>query len=170
MEYKIKKIVVGELRTNCYIITNELKKALVIDPGDEAEKIIEELKDLKVEGILITHHHYDHIGALKELEEKYELKENGKNSFEYEIIETKGHTSDSISFYFPNMNTIFTGDFIFKGTIGRMDIGGNKEDMKKSINSFLTRFQKNIIIYPGHGNATTLEEERENLETIQNYL
>jgi len=59
----IKKIVVGELQENCYIITKK-DKCLVIDPGDEFSKIDKELKGKKVIGCLITHFHPDHPGAL----------------------------------------------------------------------------------------------------------
>lgn len=170
MNYQINKIVVGELKTNCYIISNEKQEALIIDPGDEAKKIMDHVKNYKITGILVTHHHYDHIGALKELEEYYHVKENEKNSFDYETIETKGHTNDSLTFYFPSICVVFTGDFIFSGTIGRTDFGGNKEDMQKSIEKFLNKFPSDITIYPGHGKETTLEKERENLKWIQKNL
>ena len=71
---KIKCLVVGKLSENCYILENN-GKAVIIDPGDEIEKIIKELKDLKVVGVLITHHHNDHIGALNYILRKYNLKE-----------------------------------------------------------------------------------------------
>ena len=71
----IKRLVVGELRENCYIISKD-NKAMIIDPGDEAEKIKDACKDYEVVGILVTHYHFDHIGALKELEDYYHLKQN----------------------------------------------------------------------------------------------
>lgn len=67
---KIKSMQVGELATNCYILIDEAeKKAAVIDPGDEADRILAELKglDAQVEYILLTHGHYDHIGAVAQL-------------------------------------------------------------------------------------------------------
>lgn len=67
---KIKSMQVGELATNCYILIDETeKKAAVIDPGDEAERILAELEglDAQVEYILLTHGHYDHIGAVAEI-------------------------------------------------------------------------------------------------------
>lgn len=69
---KIKSMQVGELATNCYILIDEAeKKAAVIDPGDEADRILAELKglDAQVEYILLTHGHYDHIGAVARLHE-----------------------------------------------------------------------------------------------------
>lgn len=67
---KIKSMQVGELATNCYILIDDAeKKAAVIDPGDEADRILAELKglDAQVEYILLTHGHYDHIGAVAQL-------------------------------------------------------------------------------------------------------
>lgn len=69
---KIKSMQVGELATNCYILIDDVeKKAAVIDPGDEADRILAELKglDAQVEYILLTHGHYDHIGAVARLHE-----------------------------------------------------------------------------------------------------
>ena len=69
---KIKSIQVGELATNCYILIDDAeKKAAVIDPGDEADRILAELRglDAQVEYILLTHGHYDHIGAVAQLHE-----------------------------------------------------------------------------------------------------
>lgn len=71
---KIKRIPVGEGLANCYIIQNE-KKALIVDPGAEAGKIKKTITELAVEpiAILLTHTHYDHIGAVDEISETYNL-------------------------------------------------------------------------------------------------
>ena len=65
---------------------------------------------------------------------------------------------------------LFSGDFIFQGSIGRVDFPfSNKEDMKKSLQKVLT-FTKNYTIYPGHGNKTSLEREKASLKAWLNYL
>ena len=104
----IKRIVVGELEENCYILEKD-GKYLVIDPGDEFEKIDAEIKG-PLEEILVTHRHFDHIGALKDLEDKYNIKANEfrKETFKYEVIATPGHTNDSKTFYFPEEKVMFT--------------------------------------------------------------
>lgn len=162
---EIKTLKVGYLQTNCYIITNN-KKALIIDPGDEGDKIKENIKGLDLQAILITHSHFDHVGALNHFKNIKIYDNNNLEEKEYELIDlkfkvikTKGHTNDSISFYFKEQNIMFTGDFIFEGTIGRTDLEtGNIEEMKKSIEK-LKKYPINTIIYPGHGNKTTLENE-----------
>lgn len=68
------KVVVGELQENCYILINENNEAIVIDPGDEKEKILDVLSTKKVVGLLVTHYHFDHIGALDYLKDKYGYK------------------------------------------------------------------------------------------------
>ena len=84
---KVYTLVVGELQENCYVVVNEKNEALVIDPGDEKEKILNFLKPYKVVGIFVTHFHPDHVGALKELEEFYGLTANQKvEEFHYEIF------------------------------------------------------------------------------------
>jgi len=68
----LKKVVVGPLAANCYIVGSEFnKEGMIIDPGDEAEVILRDVKDLGLEirSIVLTHGHIDHIGALKEVKE-----------------------------------------------------------------------------------------------------
>ena len=157
---EIKKLVLGELYTNCYIVINN-NKCLIIDPASDADIIKEACKNYDVEGILVTHHHFDHILALEELEKFYNLKHNNHiNSFNYEVINTPGHTSDSITFYFKEEKIMFTGDFIFYHTCGRCDLETSSiDDMIKSLN-MIKKYDDNIIIYPGHGKSSILGEEK----------
>ena len=83
------------------------------------------------------------------------------SDFKFDVIYNPGHTSDSISFYFKEDNIMFVGDFIFKDTVGRCDLGGSIVDMKHSINK-LKEYHEDIIIYSGHGDKTTLNYEKEN--------
>lgn len=165
----IKKVIVGELETNCYILEQD-KTCLIIDPGAEPLKIEREING-KLIGIITTHHHYDHIGALNYFKEKYNipvfnynnLKEgiNKIGNFTFEIIYTLGHTNDSICIYFKEDNVMFVGDFIFYHTIGRTDLPtGDYKEMQKSIEKI--KKYDNINMYPGHGRETNIKEEKEN--------
>lgn len=169
----VKIIKVGFLRTNCYILTIN-NDCLVIDPGAEANKIIDYISNhnLNLLALLITHYHNDHIGGLNDLLNykeveiyDYKLKEQSYQigSFNFDIIYTKGHTNDSITFYFKDNKMMFVGDFIFQGTVGRTDIGGNMDDMLKSID-MIKYYPNDITIYPGHENRTTLGIEKEENE------
>ena len=161
---KIEKVIVSEYKTNCYVLSIE-GQALVIDPGDEYDKIASKLKNKHVLGAVITHSHPDHIGASSHFETLYDynnLKE-GKNKigpFEFEVIYTPGHRFDSITLYFENEKIMFTGDFLFYGTIGRTDLEGSDPDqMKKSIEKI--KNYPDCKVLPGHGWATTLQREKE---------
>lgn len=166
---KIKKIITGNLEENCYVLINN-NDCLVVDPGDDISLIIDAIKDYDLQAILITHHHFDHVGALDELlkykevpvyDYKLEEKEYSINDFKFKIIKTPGHTSDSITFYFYNENMMFVGDFVFKETIGRTDLPtGNDIEMIGSIEK-IKQYDKNTVLYPGHGNETTIEHELE---------
>jgi glyoxylase-like metal-dependent hydrolase (beta-lactamase superfamily II) len=158
---------VGYLETNCYILENELE-SLIIDPGDEPIKIEKEITK-KLIGIIITHSHFDHIGGIDYFKEKYDvpvydynsLKEglNNIGSFSFEVIHTLGHTNDSITVYFKEEKVMFVGDFIFKNGIGRVDLpGGDILEMQKSL-SKIKKYDKDIIIYPGHGDYTKIKDE-----------
>lgn len=156
----IKRVVVGPLQENCYILKIG-NNVVLIDPGDEPEKIEKEVEGLQVIGILLTHNHFDHIGALAYFEDKYQIKHNEKiENLDYEVIKTPGHSKDSLTFYFKNEKVMFTGDFLFQGSIGRMDLpGGNRDEMKKSL-ALINKYPDAITIYPGHGPASTLGEEK----------
>lgn len=168
---EIRKIKVGYLQTNCYIAVHN-NNCIVIDPGDDPSLIEKQIGDNTVLGILITHSHADHIGAVDYISKKYSVpiydynnldeKKYSMGDFKFEVIKNPGHTNDSISFYFYEYNFMFVGDFIFKNTIGRTDLeGGNMEKMNNSLKK-LSTYSKSIRLYPGHGEDTTLKEELQN--------
>ena len=165
---KINNLKVGDLQCNCYILEIN-NKVLVIDPGDEYEKIKHELNNKEVLGILNTHNHFDHVGCIKNIIEDYKVnlynynnleeKEYNIGPFCFEVIYTPGHTTDSITFYFKEDKVMFTGDFLFYDTVGRCDLeGGSFDTMKKSIEK-IKNYDRDITIYPGHGRETTLKRE-----------
>ena len=162
---KIDRVIVGVLDTNCYIISKN-NKCIVIDPGDEFEKINKVIDNKDIVAIIVTHYHFDHIGALKYFDNDLILdrsnlqeKEYNFDDFKFEVIYTPGHKEDSITIYFKEENVMFTGDFIFKGSIGRTDLeGGNIKDMINSLNK-ISKYNSSIIVYPGHGDKTTLSLE-----------
>lgn len=167
---KVERIVVGELLANSYIVHNN-KEALIIDPGDESNKIINKIEKLNLIplAVLITHHHFDHDGDLDKIKDYYknikviDYKSNRDiklNEFNFKILETFGHTMDSVSYYFEKEKILFSGDFIFKGTIGNYDYQ-NELSMIMSLMSF-KKLPKDIKIYPGHGEDTTSKEEMDN--------
>ena len=165
----IDKIKVGYLRTNCYLIENDYE-SLIIDPGDEYDKIKELIKDKNLIGILLTHNHFDHMGCINNLISDYNIPLYDNNSlneglnnistFNFEVIKTNGHTMDSLTFYFIEDKVMFTGDFLFYDTIGRCDLEeSNIEEMKKSIDK-IKKYDDDITIYPGHGKETNLGREK----------
>ncbi len=169
---EIKKIVTGYLDENCYLLIDN-KTCLVVDPGDDYNKIKEEIADNKVLGILITHSHADHIGALRNFLTKRSIKIYKKSnledwkkyeigSFQFQCLFTPGHSKDSVTFYFENENAMFVGDCIFKESIGRTDLpGGNEAEMEQSLKRIL-EFSADITLYTGHYDITTLAYEKEN--------
>ncbi|MBQ8235025.1 MAG: MBL fold metallo-hydrolase [Bacilli bacterium] len=175
----IETLKVGYLKANCYILTIK-NKCLIIDPGAEYKKIMEHIKNYQLLGILVTHEHADHVGCVKQIIKakkcklfyKSNLNERTYNigPFKFECIYTPGHTNDSVTYYFKDADIMFTGDFIFKGSIGRYDLlDSNIKDMKNSINEII-KYKGKTALYPGHGQKTTLEEEIKNNEYIKGEL
>ena len=167
---EIKRLVVGELATNCYLLISENEMA-VIDPGGDAAKILDEIKgsSAKVKYIIITHGHFDHVLAVQEVkqETKAEILAYQDSSYQCDralsegeevkigdtvltVLHTPGHTKDSISLLGPNI--IFTGDTLFKDGYGRTDLpGGSEEEMKASLQRLSALSKPGMMIYPGHG-------------------
>lgn len=164
---QVETLKVGILQENTYILSID-DKVIVIDPGDEFDKINKVINNRKVLAILITHKHSDHIGALKYFKNiniySYDnLKEQEYNidRFKFNVIFNPGHSSDSVSYYFKEYNYLFCGDFIFYHNIGRCDLPtGNFNEMLESI-SKIKALPDNTIIYPGHDKITTIKEEKQ---------
>ena len=155
-----------------YIIIDESnKKTCVIDPS-ESKPIIDflEKNNLKLNWILNTHHHYDHVGGNSELKEKYKAKIIGfaddhkripeidillkdqeiwkKDNFEAKIIHIPGHTLGHICFYFYKDNNLFTGDTLFSLGCGRI-FEGTYQQMFNSLNK-IKELPLNTKIFCGH--------------------
>ena len=169
---EVKRVVTGYLDENCYLLIQN-GTCLVVDPGDEFHKIKEEIGENKVLGVLITHSHFDHIGALRNFLTKksikifkrsnlVENKEYQLGDFTFECLYTPGHSKDSVSFYFKNENFMFVGDFIFNGGVGRVDLpGGSSIELEESISKMMS-YPDDMVLYPGHHDSTILGNEKEN--------
>ena len=168
---KIDIVKVGKLECNCYILDIN-GCVLVIDPGDEYDKIIDKIENRRVIGVIVTHYHFDHIGALDEILNKYKVMvydrnnmvegENKIGEFIFDVVYTPGHKEDCITIYFKDEKIMFCGDFIFRDCVGRCDLpGGNIIDMIESINK-IKRYDDDIVIYPGHGDSTMIGYEKNN--------
>ena len=177
----IKTIKVGDLQTNCYIVIDEKsREAVVIDPGDEASKILSAIKDLKVRYIILTHGHPDHFGAMDVLKKAtrapllmnsedgwffkpdQELREGDEIRFGelvFKVLHTPGHSKGGICLYSDGF--LFSGDTLFSQGCGRIDLpGGSREEMEKSLKR-LASLPDETQVFPGHDELTTIREEKE---------
>ncbi|MDR0504022.1 MAG: MBL fold metallo-hydrolase [Treponema sp.] len=208
----ITHLTVGAISTNCWIYRFGEKDAAVIDPGDEAERIISALNELSLvpKFILLTHGHFDHICAVPELAKVYKtenpqiaihsldaqylgpdayiahrdsikaamgdtsfidalwrdmpapdiLLKEGSEIGPFAVIHLPGHTKGSAAFWDKKEGVLFTGDTLFAGGVGRTDLpGGDEKDMILSLRRLFAMDAK-ISVYPGHGDTTTIGQER----------
>ncbi len=197
---KVYTMPVGTMGTNCYIAADG-DICAVIDPGFQAEKLISFLREhkLRPEYILLTHGHYDHIGAVRALRDAFgcklaigrgdeemladrkkslaimrgmtdedyiltpdeRLDEGGKvtvGGMTFEVIDTPGHTAGGVTYRCGDV--LFTGDTLFAGDIGRIDLyGGDYGEMMASLQK-LSKLEGDYRVLPGHGPETTLARER----------
>ena len=182
------RLTVGPLQTNCYLVADESGVCAVIDPGDEPEKILAYAREhgLRICAVLLTHGHFDHVGGVRAIaqatacpvwmhEKDLTLRtamtvaapyytdfyaegdEVAVGSLRFLVMETPGHTPGSVCLLCEN--TLFTGDTLFAGSCGRTDLGGNAQDMRRSL-ARLAAIRENYTVCPGHGAGSTLEAER----------
>lgn len=201
MEFK--KLELGFGQMNSYILWDEkTKEGAIIDPGYDfylIEKALEE-ENIVPKFILLTHSHGDHIGAIKELKDKYtdlkvyihkdeeqmiidpvlnlsrltqmepvsvkadETFEDGKvfilGDTEIKAIHTPGHSPGGTCYLVGNI--LFSGDTLFKLSVGRSDFYlGDQDRLINSIKTKLLTLADDTVVYPGHGPATTIGQERE---------
>ncbi len=188
---KIHVLPLGDYQTNCYIVHEENSTdCLIIDPGYEPEIISSYLeeKGLTPEAILLTHCHFDHVGAVKDLAAQYDCKvfldkkelamppmlTNGPLYYTdgygdgdtltlagipIQVLETPGHTPGSVCLIMED--TLFSGDTLFAGSCGRTDLPcGDARAMRDSLRR-LAVLSENYRVCPGHGPSSTLNREKQ---------
>lgn len=189
----IKTIPVGQLETNCYVVTDEDSlECAVIDPGDESNTILDYLEDhkLRCKAILLTHGHYDHVGAVEAVAEETgatvymnardDVKNGGDPRYFYRLPDKGNYYGEGDrvqvgKLCFEVLSTpghtpggvslrcgqaLFTGDTLFRGSCGRTDLPGG--DMEEELRSLkkLCALEGDYEVYPGHMDSSTLARER----------
>ena len=166
---------------NGYIVSDaSSKEAVVIDPGQPADKIVEQASGLKVKHILATHGHPGHVGGkddvkaatggetgIHQMDAKQFLRSADRclldgdelefGDFKLTVLHTPGHTPGSVCFVIANH--AFVGDTILAGGIGKQSPETDLRRQMMSIGTKLLRLPPSTALYPGHGPATSLERE-----------
>jgi glyoxylase-like metal-dependent hydrolase (beta-lactamase superfamily II) len=199
----VRSFTVGPVAENCYIARSEgSDRGIVVDPGEEAERILAAVDELGigVDAILLTHCHFDHIGAVApvakatgapvwcpEIEvpvladimsyvpwpgfgpfESYEADHSVAGGeklelagLEIDVLFTPGHSPGHVTYSIADEDALFSGDVLFKGSVGRTDLpGGDWSTLLESIRSLVDSLPEETVVYPGHMGTTTLGAER----------
>jgi hydroxyacylglutathione hydrolase len=200
----VRMFTVGPVQENCFVVrANRSGPALIVDPGDEADRLLRAIDDLGIEtvdAILITHTHFDHIGAVTpvaeatrapvycpQLErqvlanimdyvpwpgfgpfESYDADHTVSGGERLELAGLKidvrftpGHSPGHVTYAIANEGALFSGDVLFEGSVGRVDLpGGDWPTLLASIESLVDEFAPQTTVYPGHMGITTLGRER----------
>jgi glyoxylase-like metal-dependent hydrolase (beta-lactamase superfamily II) len=199
----VRMFTVGPVQENCFIVREkDAPNALIVDPGDEADRLLAALDNLKietVEAILVTHTHFDHIGAVApvaratgapvycpELEteilanindylwpgfgpfESYQADHTvgGGETLELagltiDVVFTPGHSPGHVTYAIADEDALFSGDVLFQGSVGRVDLpGGDWPTLLASIEKLTSSYPPETTVYPGHMGITTLGRER----------
>jgi hydroxyacylglutathione hydrolase len=199
----VEMLTVGQIAENTFLLRPEGgEKLLVVDPGEEPERILAAIAatGAEVEAILLTHTHFDHIGAVApvakatgapvycpELEvgiladimayvpwagfgpyESYDADETVAGGetlelagLELDVIFTPGHSPGHVTYSVRGEDAIFSGDVLFQGSVGRVDLpGGDWPTLADSIATLLDSHPDPTVVHPGHMGLTTLGAER----------
>ncbi len=215
MSADVRMFTVGPVQENAYIVraSNASTRAVIVDPGEEPERLLEAATELgvRIEGILITHCHFDHVGAVApvakatgapvwcpEFErpllseimkwvppgfgpfESYEPEHTVKGGeriavagMEFEVVFTPGHSPGHVTYVLegadeksgapgagPEAPLLLSGDVLFQGSVGRVDLpGGDWNTLERSIAELIRRYPSQTVVYPGHMGVTTLGRE-----------
>jgi hydroxyacylglutathione hydrolase len=196
---EVETVVVGMLEGNCYLVKcGEGGEGVIIDPGDESDRIAAAVKamGLEPEAILLTHGHIDHVNAAGALRRRLRSRvvchpadramiEEGEvlslwglqrepckvdqevqdgdtihvGGSELRVIHSPGHTRGSVCYMLDSL--LFSGDVLFRGSIGRTDLpGGSEREMAETLRRRIAVLDPCVRVYPGHGPETTVEYER----------
>ncbi len=187
---KIYGMPLGAYQTNCYIFHDDASTACcVVDPGYEPDLILNKLDELglTLEAILLTHGHFDHVGAVRQIAADtdcdvyicaedlslptqitagplYYTKTYAEGDtlslagLTVTVLHTPGHTPGSVCLVVGD--AMFSGDTLFAGSCGRTDLpGGDWKTIQNSLGR-LAALEGNFWVLPGHGESTTLAEEK----------
>jgi glyoxylase-like metal-dependent hydrolase (beta-lactamase superfamily II) len=212
----VRSFTVGPVQENCYVVSapdavpgaDGLRPAVIVDPGEEPERLLEAIAQLgvRIEAILITHCHFDHIGAVAPLARATgapvycpELERPvlvdvmswvppGFGPFEswvpehtvsggerltlaglqIDVVFTPGHSPGHVTYAIapdsagPPVRSLLSGDVLFQGSVGRVDLpGGDWPTLERSIAGLLRSYPPETVVYPGHMSVTTLGRERD---------
>jgi hydroxyacylglutathione hydrolase len=218
----VRSFTVGPVQENCYVVRavpdpatpgTGPYPAVIVDPGEESDRLLEAAKalEVRIEAILVTHCHFDHIGAVAPVAratgapvycpqierpvladimrwvppgfgpfESYDADHalsGGERlhlaGMDIEVLFTPGHSPGHLTYAVlpdseigaagsPAQPALFSGDVLFAGSVGRVDLpGGDWSTLERSIAELLRRFPESSRIYPGHMGVTTLGRERD---------
>ena len=203
MALDVRMLTVGQVQENCFILRAEdSQKALIVDPGEEADRILAPVEELglEVEAILVTHCHFDHIGAVAPVAratgapvycpqievpvladimsfvpwpgfgpyESYDADHKVAGGeklnlagLEIDVIFTPGHSPGHVTYSIPAEGAVFSGDVLFQGSVGRVDLpGGDWPTLLQSITTLVESLPPETKVFPGHMGVTTLGAER----------
>lgn len=187
------KLAVDPMDNNVYILNDSAKRAIVIDAANQADRICQITDQLNVGAIITTHRHDDHIQALDWMARrtpsrlicgtpdamaitmKTHQHQQGVwtgdtvsyGQISLDVVGLVGHTPGAIALILETDGEpvhIFTGDSLFPGGLGKTASRADFDSLFADVKEHIFIYPDSTVIHPGHGDATTLGDERPHLD------
>lgn len=202
-EIIIESITVGPIQTNVYVVgCPATGEGVIIDAGGDPEGLLglADENDLKIDKILQTHAHIDHVAAIPEIkeatgapiylhpddmmlwqaapqqgqmfgipvdalpapdEELFDGQTIAIGELSAEVIFLPGHSPGSVGFYFADQSVILSGDVLFAGSMGRVDLPGSDRNQMRASLERISGLPDDTRVLSGHGPATSIGREKQ---------
>jgi len=182
------KLAVGPYDTNCYVLTCPISgESIIVDPAAEGERILREVEGTTVKYVLLTHAHPDHVEALAEVRETtgaplgvhpadarcfgvdadFDLADGDVLEWgdcQLRVVHTPGHTPGSVCLILDER--VLVGDTIFPGGPGHSASPEAFEQILATLQEVVFTWPDETELHPGHGAATTVDQERPAFEAF----
>src|SRR5215208_5865210 len=160
----VRTFTVGPVQENCHIARRDgAREAIVIDPGEEADRLLEAIEALVLADIM-RYVPWAGFGPYESYDADHTVA-GGETlqlaGLDIDVLFTPGHSPGHVTYWVPDEQVAFSGDVLFAGSIGRTDLpGGDTATLMQTLAQLIETLPDETVVHPGHMQDTTIGRER----------